>query len=1038
MIYGIFLIATGNYKSYLDNIIPNIKQKFLTNHKKIIFITTDNISYIQKFNNLIDKNFLMITNSQPCRGFPADTMYRFEYFLNFRNINFNFGNIQNIMDVDYLIFMNINLNIINEIKELLINNKNLFFVEHPGLVHSTKDNMFKTSIENRNSISCFININNIPFDNQIYICGGFNGGKPKHYLKMCEVLKDNTIKDDLNNSIAKWHDESQINWYRLRLDKDEYYILPYLYCCPLNYDSNSYIDILSKDHVKIRNNNNYQFIEFTDDINTDLYRFLYNKEITNKDIKISAINSNYNSSRQGLLKNFFRIDTLSHGFKKNKIKGNMDKNFELILDSNTIKNFIDFLHIDITDRIKDFQTKYKNHLIVHINNNFNCYRFSIFDFIKKYKGKILVISHDKSYIDDKIWDNLENIEFYNFNNDEDRLVSLSLIKNHLFYDIKHIFNIINIGKYKSNTEFNLKYFTKNKDDSNEINFLEENFNLEKIDCNLKPGFSFIIRAKNEKLNVKYCLRSLEPILKLFEESEIIFVDNNSTDNTFILANEILSKYNNTKVLKYNVNIPKCGEEHKRIVSENKALSLGTYYKWCYSFASRYNVIKWDCDFLCNLPILVEMINKYKLQTISDDISVWFSGKQIFIKDDIYLDANSYYLYNEPRIQSKLNGFEYEDSRDLFWETPYTEYLIKNEKNNKSYHFGFPTSYYLVRDIECNKKVRQLNFDKKYNIYTYFDELYKSNNKEQIIEEINKNEKLHTIVLQYLKQDEKPVFYEMKDINIIFNKIKNNEIKLVDKRDQKIVDLITKIKNNNFDKNIVKDPYLKSKIALLNKNNIKVCILVLSCDKYKERIERLKSKLLNKINYKYFLIYCDKNIEKKWLTNNHKLFVQCEECYENLPKKVLLAYDYIYNQTDYDYIIKIDDDTLINEETLDIFIKNHFYNLDYLGALAGGHVQKDWHFGKCKNEELNRKLYWNEYNGDWCGGGFGYILSRPALSILLKKENYEYIWNEIYEDKSIGDILRKEGIYPCFEYLPKLKISKKIGMKDDNYIFISSH
>jgi hypothetical protein len=107
-------------------------------------------------------------------------------------------------------------------------------------------------------------------------------------------------------------------------------------------------------------------------------------------------------------------------------------------------------------------------------------------------------------------------------------------------------------------------------------------------------------------------------------------------------------------------------------------------------------------------------------------------------------------------------------------------------------------------------------------------------------------------------------------------------------------------------------------------------------------------------------------------------------------------------------------------------------------MVGGHVQKDWHFGKCKNQNLNTKLYWNEYEGDWCGGGHGYILSRAAISLLLKPKNYDRMYNEIYEDKSIGDILRSEKVYPSFE-LVELKISININENNKGeYIFNSNH
>ena len=277
---------------------------------------------------------------------------------------------------------------------------------------------------------------------------------------------------------------------------------------------------------------------------------------------------------------------------------------------------------------------------------------------------------------------------------------------------------------------------------------------------------------------------------------------------------------------------------------------------------------------------------------------------------------------------------------------------------------------------------------------------------------------------------------MKHIDILYDRI--DQLRNLDDRDKKIISQIKNIKNNNYDKNVLpNNNYLKEKIKVLNKKKINVCILLLTCEKYADRFENIKKKLLNNLNYQYFSIHANENIDSTYLSGN-VLTVKCDECYENLPKKMLLAYDFLYKNSEFDYFIKIDDDTLINQHILEKFIENKFYTLDYLGGIAGGHVDKKWHFGKCKNAELNTKEYWNGYNGDWCGGGFGYILSRSAISLLLKENNYEYIYNEIYEDKAIGDVLRKENIFPQFELLPGLEVSKKVGMEGNNFIFFCSH
>lgn len=1031
--YGIFLIGTGKYKQYFDSIIPNIKKYILPSQKKILFISTDDEEYLKKFSDLKDNNFEIISNYIKCRGFPADTMYRFEYFLKFKKVNFNFGNIKNIQDIDYLMFLNINLEILFPIEILPINNKKLFFVKHPGCKMVGTEKMFVNSIDSRN-IS-YANIEPNKIKDKVYVFGAFNGGKTEDYLLMSEVLNSKTTKDDHNNIIAQWHDESYINYYRLSIDKKEYEILSYLYACPKNYDSNTYVNVVMKNHFTLRTNENI-IMDYTSNITNDLLRFLYYSTIKNQNISINILNNKYiDSYRQGLLKKFHRIDINSVGIKDKKLNIIDDEYYELIYDENKILEFLETLNI-LSD--KSFSEKYKNYTVVHVSNDISHYRNSLYNTIKNSSKKYVVVFHENHHysdnhnlINDKIWDNLENVELHKFKNQEELIYSTILMEDHLFYDINSVFIILNISKFYCKKTVKVEYIYNFKSkDNNVINFLKNNFELKEINNDLNPGFSFIIRAKNEKLNVNICLKSLEPILTLFENSEVIFVDNNSEDNTYDIAKNILLKYKNTKVLRYNVNIPKCGKEHSLQIKINKHLSLGTYYKWCYSFSSKYNVIKWDCDFLCNIQELIMMINKYNLSEMDKDISVWFSGNQIFINNKVLQDTESYFLYNEPRVQSKLCGFEYEDSRDLMWETPYTKYLINNERNGNSHHYGFPTSYYIIRHIEQNKTVKIKD------IYKKFDNLYSSNSHLEIMKEIKKDENLLKLLYLYQELSLKVIFYEMKYTDIMYKNIE--KLRNIDARDKKIISQVKSIKNNSYNKNLlIKSDYINEKIKMLNKKEVTVCILLLTCEKYKERFENTKKKLLNNLNYKYFVVYADDNIENTYLLGNN-LTVKCEECYENLPKKMLLAYEYLYNNSEFDYFIKIDDDTLINQNILENFIKNKFCTLDYLGGIAGGHVDKKWHFGKCKNKELNTKEYWNGYNGYWCGGGFGYILSRPAVSLLLKEDNYKYIYDEIYEDKSIGDVLRKENVLPQFEFLPKLEVSKKIDMKGDNFIFLSSH
>ena len=554
--------------------------------------------------------------------------------------------------------------------------------------------------------------------------------------------------------------------------------------------------------------------------------------------------------------------------------------------------------------------------ILHISNKLRDLRYSLYNFIISNKYKYKIIFHDLNCVNDQLFKNFECSEI-NFND-------ILKYNNHLFYNEQDIIKYLDP---EINKNINLFFLNSTNNKILNYSYFNERFNLKLINSDLSKGFSFIIRAKNENLNVEKCLNSLKVILDLYNNSEIIFVDNNSTDNTFELAKNILQKYSNTKILRYNINIPRCGEEHKEKTKNNKEISLGTYYKWCYSFSSKYNVIKWDCDFICNIENLCKLINNYNLNETSNDLSIWFSGLQLNIyNNEMYITENSYYNYNEPRIHSKLNGFEYIDSPDGLWETPYTEYLIKNELNDKSYHCGFPTSYYLIRFLEI-KNLKNLLSEK--NIYSLFKKIYKSKNKDEIIKNL-KNEKFYDNIKYFIEKDIKfekdtdnlcfnpliqnnfinicPIFYEMKHINnMIANKYNLREL---DQRDIAIKKEIELFESNDYNNNYTKSNYILEKYKLLNKSNIKICIVVLSCDKYKDRIENLKKNLLNNITFDYYVVRADHNLTSPQLKENI-LTIDCQDNYENLPKKTLKAYEYLYNNFDYDYILKIDDDTIIN-------------------------------------------------------------------------------------------------------------------------------
>ena len=170
---------------------------------------------------------------------------------------------------------------------------------------------------------------------------------------------------------------------------------------------------------------------------------------------------------------------------------------------------------------------------------------------------------------------------------------------------------------------------------------------------LKSGLSFLIRAKDEEQLVKPCLESIQKIA-----DEIIFVDNHSNDQTLEIAKSVAAKYSNIYIYQYNINVTPCGELHEKAVEEKSDNTLATFYNWGLSKVTRYNVIKWDCDFICINENLNKMINDYHLKTRDDMFAIWFTGKTLFYGK--YLKEND--NYDEFRVFSKKNGFQWNNYR----------------------------------------------------------------------------------------------------------------------------------------------------------------------------------------------------------------------------------------------------------------------------------------------------------------------------------------------------------------------------------------
>ena len=196
---AVLYIALGRYICFWKDFYESCESKLL-NCDKHYFVWTDNKSF--DYSN--SKNVTVIPAEK--KGWPYDTVLRFEMFLQKE---------KDLAKYDYIYFFNANMQFINyvdlaEIAPQDWHTSGIVAGIHPGHNGDVDDgNIDGYPYERRQKSTAYI-----PFGHgKHYVCGAFNGGTSKGFLKMCKVLAKN-VRTDLKNGIeAVVDDESHLNAY---------------------------------------------------------------------------------------------------------------------------------------------------------------------------------------------------------------------------------------------------------------------------------------------------------------------------------------------------------------------------------------------------------------------------------------------------------------------------------------------------------------------------------------------------------------------------------------------------------------------------------------------------------------------------------------------------------------------------------------------------------------------------------------------------------------------------------------------------------
>jgi hypothetical protein len=195
--------------------------------------------------------------------------------------------------------------------------------------------------------------------------------------------------------------------------------------------------------------------------------------------------------------------------------------------------------------------------------------------------------------------------------------------------------------------------------------------------------------------------------------------------------------------------------------------------------------------------------------------------------------------------------------------------------------------------------------------------------------------------------------------------------------------------------------------------MKVLLVIYSCCKYSFMHNYYIEKYKN-MGYDVFVVYGDNALDNEYEIDYENNFIKlnCNDSFEYLVNKTnLLLNVFLLEFSDYDYLIKMDDDTEINIDH-DTLSNLDIWNNDYMGhkLIKSEPKEHNYHFGKCNDNALNIKPYDLEIDLSW-GAGYFYILSRTIIKTLCEDiKNYPDLLNEnLYEDMLIGYMMLNNNI-----------------------------
>lgn len=186
-----------------------------------------------------------------------------------------------------------------------------------------------------------------------------------------------------------------------------------------------------------------------------------------------------------------------------------------------------------------------------------------------------------------------------------------------------------------------------------------------------PKISAVIRVKNGSDYIESSILSIAPLV-----SEVVIVDNNSSDETLKIAQKLKLQLNgicDVNIYSYNNKLEIAGVGYLKKVKTNPNGSLADFYNYSFSLAKHEYVIKWDAHAIMfdrAIDKIQEILSQDKLDAICFR-GMEFYGKRLDLEMRMYrkdLDLN--YFDSELYESIDFTNIKYSDISKVYIKTPF--------------------------------------------------------------------------------------------------------------------------------------------------------------------------------------------------------------------------------------------------------------------------------------------------------------------------------------------------------------------------------